>query len=216
VVVATCHSEFVGRIFLDAGAEHVVCIRIKDQVADEACLHFTSTFYSAVFSQKESICKAFEYAQLSVRLNHNAREAEVFQLLVQSDSMKLRKDSKDQHKCNNFGPFSLGMFTLKETAEVTFKTPLPRVTDLVGRQKDMYNLVCKIMTVNNHLLTLIGLPGVGKSALVKSTLQYIKDRNLLRGGLIFMQARSILDSKTFVRHLNEQLISENPVLFGSP
>ena len=131
-------------------------------------------------------------------------------------SNKLKKDSKDQHKCNNFGPFSLGMFKLKESVEVTFKMPLPRITDLVGRQKDMYNLVSKIMTVNNHLLTLIGLPGVGKSALVKSTLQYIQDRNLLRGGLIFMQARSILDSKTFVRRLNEQLISENPVLFGSP
>lgn len=50
VVVATCHSEFVGRIFLDAGAEHVVCIRKKDTVVDEAVLHFTSTFYSAVFS----------------------------------------------------------------------------------------------------------------------------------------------------------------------
>jgi len=50
VVVATCHSEFVGRIFLDAGAEHVVCIRKQDKVADEAVLHFTNTFYSAVFS----------------------------------------------------------------------------------------------------------------------------------------------------------------------
>lgn len=49
VVVATCHSEFVGRIFLEAGAEHVVCIRSSDEVADEAVLHFTSTFYSAVF-----------------------------------------------------------------------------------------------------------------------------------------------------------------------
>jgi hypothetical protein len=37
----------------------------------------------------------------------------------------------------------------------------------------MYLLIKKIMVVNNHLLTLIGLPGVGKSALVKSTLQYI-------------------------------------------
>jgi len=30
VVVATCHSEFVGRIFLEAGAEHVICIRKQD------------------------------------------------------------------------------------------------------------------------------------------------------------------------------------------
>ena len=49
MVVATCHSEFVGRIFLEAGAEHVVCIKSSDEVADEAVLHFTSTFYSALF-----------------------------------------------------------------------------------------------------------------------------------------------------------------------
>lgn len=26
VFVASCHSEFVGRIFLEAGAKHVICI----------------------------------------------------------------------------------------------------------------------------------------------------------------------------------------------
>ena len=26
VFVATCHSEFVGRIFMEAGAKHVICI----------------------------------------------------------------------------------------------------------------------------------------------------------------------------------------------
>ena len=27
VVVATCHSEFVGRIFQEAGVKHVICIQ---------------------------------------------------------------------------------------------------------------------------------------------------------------------------------------------
>jgi len=79
----------------------------------------------------------------------------------------------------------------------------------------MYNLVSAIMNVNTHLLTLIGLPGVGKSALVKATLQYIQDRNLLRGGLIYIDARSIGFCETFVRNLNAQLISENSLLFGT-
>jgi MoxR-like ATPase len=69
-----------------------------------------------------------------------------------------------------FGPFSLGNYIVKEPYTVTFRMPLPRMTDLIGRQKDMYGLVSSIMNINTHLLTLIGLPGVGKSALVKSTL----------------------------------------------
>lgn len=85
-MAATCHSEFVGRIFLDAGAKHVVCIRKQDEVPDDAVLHFTSAFYSAVFSQKETICKAFQYAMLSVKINHSEAAAGVFQLLVAGEN----------------------------------------------------------------------------------------------------------------------------------
>ena len=48
----------------------------------------------------------------------------------------------------------------------------------------------------------MGLPGVGKSSLVKATLQYIQDRSLLRGGLIIIDARSIGSCELFVRKLN--------------
>jgi len=97
-------------------------------------------------------------------------------LLKQQDrgtSDFVENDPKNQHRCDVFGPFSLGNYIFKEPHNVTFKTPLPRMTDLIGRQKDMYILVSKIMTVNIHLLSLIGIPGVGKSSLVKATLQYI-------------------------------------------
>lgn len=58
------------------------------------------------------------------------------------------------------------------------------------------------MSINNHLITLMGLPGVGKSSLVKATLQYIQDRSLLKGGLIITDARSINNCELFVRKLN--------------
>lgn len=77
------------------------------------------------------------------------------------------------HKCDFFGDGLIGNYILQEPFEVAFKTPLLRVPELIGRQKDMYTLVSKIMSFNYHLITLIGLPGVGKSAVVKSTMQYI-------------------------------------------
>jgi ABC-type dipeptide/oligopeptide/nickel transport system ATPase component len=79
----------------------------------------------------------------------------------------------------------------------------------------MYKLVLKIMNANNHLITLIGLPGVGKSSMVKSTLQYIKERRLIRGGIIYTDARSVASSEALIRKLNSQLISENPQVFGT-
>lgn len=109
----------------------------------------------------------------------------------------------------------MGLYQLKERFEVVFKAPLPRQTDLVGRQRDMYLLLQKIMNVNNHLLTLIGLPGVGKSSIVKSTLLYIQERSLLRGGIIYTDARSVPTSEALMRKLNSQLIAENPTVFGT-
>jgi putative protein kinase ArgK-like GTPase of G3E family len=102
-----------------------------------------------------------------------------------------------------FGPFPLGNYQFKEPFNVTFKTQLPRLTDLVGRQKDMYQLLQEIMNVSKHLHTVIGLPGVGKSALIKSTLQYIQDRCLKRGGIIYTDARSNSNCEIFVHKLNQ-------------
>ena len=59
VFVASCRSEFVGRIFQQAGAKHVICIKNVDKVRDEALITFTDTFYRILLENKEEICKAF-------------------------------------------------------------------------------------------------------------------------------------------------------------
>ena len=59
VFVATCHSEFVGRIFQQAGARHVICIKHENEVRDDAVIVFTDTFYSMIFEQNKDICTAF-------------------------------------------------------------------------------------------------------------------------------------------------------------
>ena len=62
VVVATCHSEFVGRIFMEAGAKHVICIKQSEEVEDDAVITFTDHFYGMLFEQNMKICDAFEQA----------------------------------------------------------------------------------------------------------------------------------------------------------
>ena len=70
VVVATCHSEFVGRIFQQAGAKHVICIKNSEEVEDDAVITFTDQFYGMLFEQQMKICQAFEWAQNGVLLTH--------------------------------------------------------------------------------------------------------------------------------------------------
>lgn len=82
VFVASCHSEFVGRIFLEAGAKHVICIDQKNEVEDSAVITFTDAFYDAIFSNAMSICKAFLNARAIVNINHSPEQASIFKLLL--------------------------------------------------------------------------------------------------------------------------------------
>ena len=85
----------------------------------------------------------------------------------------------------------------------------------MGRQKDMFRVIDKLLnSVKSRLFNLIGWPGIGKSALVASILDYISERSLLKGGSIYFNARNIQMCESFIRNFNQVLISENPTLFG--
>ena len=70
------------------------------------------------------------------------------------------------------------------------QTKVPSGPNLRGRQTDTYRILEKILNsrATSRLVTLIGWPGVGKSALVANLISYISKRNLLLGGTIYMNA----------------------------
>lgn len=70
VVVLTCHSQFVGEIFLQAGTKHVICIDQNAEVEDDAAMTFTETFYRSIMTQNSEICKAFDFARQNVGIRH--------------------------------------------------------------------------------------------------------------------------------------------------
>ena len=59
VFVASCYSEFAGRIFLNAGAKHVICVKAGFEIADLAVITFSKIFYYSVFNQNMTICESF-------------------------------------------------------------------------------------------------------------------------------------------------------------
>ena len=50
VFVASCYSEFAGKVFLKAGVRHVICVKQGNEIGDEAVINFSKSFYRAVFN----------------------------------------------------------------------------------------------------------------------------------------------------------------------
>ena len=67
VVMLSCHSERVGKIFYNAGIKHVIWIKESEKIADRACIVFANAFYKKLFStNSSSIWEAFNYAKAAV------------------------------------------------------------------------------------------------------------------------------------------------------
>ena len=47
----------------------------------------------------------------------------------------------------------------------------------------MYKLITNIYF--NKFVTLIGLPGIGKSSLAKNSMQYIQEREMFKDGVLY-------------------------------
>ena len=81
VYVASCHSEQVGRIFLEAGVPHVICIDQNETILDKAAVEFSKFFYDEVFDTFKNICDAYTYAKEKVEKAYGKFQAEKIMLL---------------------------------------------------------------------------------------------------------------------------------------
>lgn len=99
VFMAACHSEFAAKIFLEAGARHVIGVSQETPISDNAVLTFTQTFYSKLWKERSKICTCFETAKLAVEVNHSKVEAANFVLFTAT---------KKRHTCYIYGNFQRG------------------------------------------------------------------------------------------------------------
>lgn len=71
-VVLSCHSEYIGKLFQNAGIQHVVCVGREWTIQDEACITFAHHFYTQLFSYDNNtpttVCQAFEIAKTNVKI----------------------------------------------------------------------------------------------------------------------------------------------------
>jgi Cdc6-like AAA superfamily ATPase len=115
--------------------------------------------------------------------------------------------------CGHFGDFPKGPFK-----EENINSPILQIGSIdqpifVARQKDMFKLIQKILSPkSSRLLTLLGLPGIGKSSLARKTIQHINERMLLPGGYIMLNVRGIKYCEDFLRTFIKQVAAKgNPM-----
>lgn len=88
VFVSSCHSQFAGEVFKNAGAKHVICIMQDEKILDEASVLFSKVFYETLLCKHYTICNAFKIAKSEVADTINKTEASKFLLFVNDENKR--------------------------------------------------------------------------------------------------------------------------------
>ncbi len=113
---------------------------------------------------------------------------------------------KEEHKCSVLGPWREGKAEVLD-GQLKFKEFPARVEKYIGRQKEIFEVVHNIM--QNRLVTIIGLPGIGKTSLAKNAVNFIADRRLFEAGIIFLALKGYMNCEIFLKKLLVNLIISN-------
>ena len=147
-------------MFFDFGVQHVICIKAGQYVNDQAAVNFTRLFYKLLFQGKQ-ICHAFEYAKTSVEWNHEVRDGEMFKLFKPA-----------VHSCYPIDFGKRGEFRC-ESDHSLIKEMQSNRRQSICREFDLYKLNSKILQYWTPVTFLYGMPGVGKSHLLRDACAFM-------------------------------------------
>lgn len=91
---------------------------------------------------------------------------------------------------------------------------IPIVTShFTGRANDMYNIIQMIL--NKRIVTIHGLPGIGKTSVLCSVAHYLKDRKHFAGGILYFNVGKKIKRAFDAEHLQYPPSIINPILPSS-
>jgi len=194
VFVAACHSEYIGKAFVDAGVKHVLCCEHEAELLDDAAARFTRSFYGSLCNGY-TIKHAFEAGVGAVTVRHTTQESKKFILLPECED------------------HDVPVFDAAELEWEEERVPQQHISSPVvfeGREIVMHQVISTILS-RRRLVTLLGKNGVGRSSLALAIAGYIQER--LRSirhieNIIYVQRRKD-ESKlvSLVQPLMDQLVS---------
>jgi hypothetical protein len=197
-----------GQAFVDAGVPHVVCINLEATITDSAALAFTKAFYLSLFVGN-TVQHSFAIGQQAVAASPNVpspeREVSKFELLPpegEGCDHNVAIFPIPHHTLSNWNSGrSLSVldpsWSLQQEQQAHLPTP---PEDFLGREVSMYRAVNACL--NRRLVTLLGLGGIGKSALVAACCHYMALRRFFVDGLVFVR----LQGKTTMEELIQSII----------
>ena len=192
VFLAACHSEQIGRAFLEKGVGHVICVKMNRQVLDQAALTFTKYFYKDILNLK-TVCAAFESAKAHVASLLKQSESDLFTLLLPNET----------HECHMMRNDTGQLICKSEHVQIKEVPKLNKMMDfrVENMQKLIHSLVC-----GTDLVMVKGPPGVGKSSLVNKTFQYCVERKYFTGGVIIIDLKGASELYNLLRSLKRIII----------
>ncbi|CAI2383181.1 unnamed protein product [Moneuplotes crassus] len=192
-VVLSCHSEYIGQMFLKAGIKHVICVGREFKIDDKACIAFAGAFYSIIFNEnKTTICQAFKTAKATVKTQFGKDG-------YQGEEAKFRclhhhkKKPCDSH-CIAVRKGRAEDFTTKPSLKL-----LPQREKLVGRADEICEILKKLD--EERFIWLEGETGIGKSAIAKEICWLCYNRSIFEDGVMYISARSFKDFYSMVENI---------------
>jgi AAA+ ATPase superfamily predicted ATPase len=99
-----------------------------------------------------------------------------------------QKTKKKKHQCTIFGPFAEGQMTNKCHVPM-FRMETSKVEDFLGRTPEMHQVISYIQ--NKRIVNVMGIPGIGKTTLIKAIAHYLDERLLFKDGIIMLSLRNL-------------------------
>jgi DNA replication protein DnaC len=80
-----------------------------------------------------------------------------------------------------------------------FRLGMANIQDLVGRSKDMNEIIKYIYSY--RFVTILGLPGIGKTTISRGIGLYLEERNRFKDGIIYISLRNSKSANMLITQL---------------
>lgn len=210
VFVSACYSSKAAEAFVQAGVQHVVCVSVDAQLLDAAAMAFTRAFYLALLVG-HTVRHSFDLGKQAVATSpyvpNGSAEGSKFLLLPEDmphdtpifTARMVRKWPSNSRSLRGV------------TAEAIEQSYLPRPPeDFEGREIDMHNVI-KIL-LSRRLVSVVGEPGVGKSAVAVGSCCYLWERKHFSDGIVYVRLQGVSTYSGLLNTISQAMISGSPKL----
>lgn len=105
---------------------------------------------------------------------------------------------KKRHQCTIFGAFTPGK-VLNVGHIPLFRVETSKVDDFLGRTTEMHLVINYIHT--KRVVNVMGIPGIGKTTLIKAVAHYLDERIIMRDGIIWLSLRGLESASMILTRL---------------